>query len=232
MTRYAIYFAPPAGSPFEDCGARALGRNPSTGAPVQIAPVEGLDEDALLAATDSPRRYGFHGTLKAPFRLVEGAKPSDLLTAAETLANSIPAFEIPALKIGLIGGFVALVSDRPVAALQNLATTCVTELDTFRAPMTAAERERRNPAKLSERQRAYLDQFGYPYVVEEFRFHLTLSERSDDATGAKIAASREILFADLLGKPVPIDAISIFQQVSPDAPFHIVQQVPLAAQKS
>ena len=58
-----------------------------------------------------------------------------------------------------------------------MAGACVRDLDEFRAPAGEAELARRRKAGLSARQEALLTQWGYPYVFEEFRFHLTLSGR-------------------------------------------------------
>ena len=45
----------------------------------------------------------------------------------------------------------------------------------YRAPLSAADRERRIKAKLSPRQIELMDQWGYPYVLDEYRFHMTLT---------------------------------------------------------
>ena len=66
FTRYAIYYLPPAGA-LADFGARWLGWDVRRGA----AAVQ-LDLPGLRDATEAPRKYGFHGTLKPPFRLAEG----------------------------------------------------------------------------------------------------------------------------------------------------------------
>ena len=75
--RQAIYFAPPAGSPLARFGAAWLGWDPEAGAEVEGLPVAGLPlpREALVAA---PRRYGFHATLKPPFRLAAGRDAAGL----------------------------------------------------------------------------------------------------------------------------------------------------------
>ena len=47
----------------------------------------------------------------------------------------------------------------------------------FARPPGAAELERRRKAGLSAAQEKMLLRWGYPYVLDEFRFHLTLTGR-------------------------------------------------------
>jgi hypothetical protein len=86
---------------------------------------------------------------------------------------------IPSLEVRRLGGFIAVVPTEPSAALADLAAATVAALDPFRAPPSEAELARRRKARLSDRQEALLMKWGYPYVMEEFRFHLTLTGRLD-----------------------------------------------------
>lgn len=76
-----------------------------------------------------------------------------------------------------LGGFLALTPTGDLTGLERVASACVTDLDAFRAPASETELERRRSAGLSARQEALMQHWGYPYVMEEFRFHLTLSGR-------------------------------------------------------
>ncbi len=69
--RLAIYYAPPAGSALWDFGSAWLGLDAEAGEVPPRPDVPGLPDDPL-ALTVSPRRYGFHGTLKPPMFLAEG----------------------------------------------------------------------------------------------------------------------------------------------------------------
>jgi Protein of unknown function (DUF1045) len=64
---------------------------------------------------------------------------------------------------------------RPTPALAALASHCTTSFDVFRAPMTKKERVRRMASHLSPSQMQNLDRWGYPFVFEDFRFHMTLT---------------------------------------------------------
>ena len=65
--RYAVYYAPEPGA-FANFCARWLGWDAITGAEVAHAEVAGLP-CPVSELTETPRKYGFHGTLKPPFHL-------------------------------------------------------------------------------------------------------------------------------------------------------------------
>ena len=167
--RFAIYYVPPEG-PLADFGAKWLGWDVVTGRKVPQFDVPGLHD-----ITMTPRKYGFHGTLKPPFRLKEGQTPEALEAAVSDLAGVLSPAACDGLKLTQLGRFLALTPFGTLDGLQRIAEACVRDLDGFRAPAGEAELARRRKAGLSNRQEMLLAQWGYPYVFEEFRFHLTLS---------------------------------------------------------
>ena len=167
--RFAIYYVPPEG-PLADFGAKWLGWDVVTGRKVPQFDVPGLHD-----ITMTPRKYGFHGTLKPPCRLKEGQTPEALEAAVSDLAAALSPAVCNGLKLMPLGRFLALTPFGPLDGLQGIAEACVRELDGFRAPAGEAELARRRKAGLNNRQEMLLAQWGYPYVFEEFRFHLTLS---------------------------------------------------------
>ena len=168
-SRFAIYYVPPAGS-LADFGAGWLGWDLVHGHEVRQKDVPGLRD-----ITMTPRKYGFHGTLKPPFRLIDTRMFADLEKTTSDLAASLAPAVCDSLELVTLGRFLALTPLGGTEAVQRLAQACVTELDAFRAPTDAPELARRRAAGLSARQDALLVQWGYPYVMEEFRFHMTLS---------------------------------------------------------
>lgn len=225
--RWAVYFAPPPGSPLWRRAAAWLGRDPS-GAPVaQVAPPAGLDAERFAAATASPRRYGFHGTLKPPFALAAGAEAEELRRALATLAGEVEAFTLPPLRVGAIGGFLALLPIAPCPPLHALAARCVAEIDAFRSDPGEAELARRRGSGLTAEEEALLRRWGYPYVMQRFRFHMTLSERLPDAERGVLAAAAEAHFAEALAEPLPCDALSLFHQPAAAEPFVLAERFPL-----
>jgi putative phosphonate metabolism protein len=221
MKRYAIYYAPPPG-PFAHAAASWLGWDPSLGAPVPQSDL-GLD---LAPLTAEPRKYGFHGTIKPPFRLAEGFGLADLQAACTTLAGQLPPVVMPGLRFLDLDGFLALVPQGDTAALSALAAEVVARLDHLRAPLTEAEIARRRPERLTQRQRSLLDQYGYPHVMEEFQFHLTLTGRLSPQDHATLRPVAQAHFAPHLPQPFGMDDLCLFGEAE-DGRFHLLHRYPL-----
>lgn len=177
-TRFAIYDAP-LDDALANFGATWLVWDVRTGSATRQADVPGLDD-----VTMTPRKYGFHGTLKPPFRLAEGRSVDELQTAAADLAGRCAPAQSGGLMLTTLGGFLALTPTGELTGLERVASACVRDLDAFRAPASEAELERRRAAGLSPREEALMLEWGYPYVLGEFRFHLTLSGRLPEADRA------------------------------------------------
>lgn len=207
---------------FATFGAAWLGWDVDRGMPVPHLEAD-VDLDAITA---TPRKYGFHGTLKPPFRLAEGTTAEGLLQAVADLAATAPPVTLEALKIAQIGSFLALVPAGGTEGLAALAGRIVTELDHFRAPAREAELARRRKAGLSARQDELLLKWGYPYVLDEFRFHLTLSGSLDPEALAAARAAAADLLPDL-PRPYPITSIALAGERS-DGMFQTIHRYALS----
>jgi putative phosphonate metabolism protein len=230
MARYAVYFAPEPSSPLWRFGSGVIGYDAATGHELPYLTTAGLPAESWRALTAEPRRDGFHAALKAPFELVDGADADDLLAAAEKLALSLETISLARLRMADIGRFIALVPSEASVPLHVLADQSVTRLDHLRAPLGEADRARRLASALTARQIALLDQYGYPYVLEEFRFHMTLTGPIPDA--AQRDAVRDALSA-LYAEAVPperlvLDRIAVFRQPARDHRFEILAAFPLS----
>ena len=126
-----------------------------------------------------------------------------------------------------LGRFLALTLPQPDPAVGDLAGLCVSELDRFRAPLTPSDRQRRHPESLTGYQRAMLERWGYPFVFEDYRFHMTLTGSLDDATGHKALAALGTAMTPILQQPVAVDALSVVVQATPDTPFRLLERFPL-----
>ena len=230
--RFAIYAAPGAGSTYgpgvalREQAERWLGRSVS-GGPVTPGVPTGWARGTIDAMTADARRYGFHGTLKAPFRLAAGRTPAQLDAELARFAAGRDGAVIPRLALARLGGFFALVPGAPAARLHALADDVVIGFDDFRAPPTEAETARRDPAALTPRQRELLKAWGYPYVLDEFRFHLTLTDTIPSARQPAVEQALDDWFAPLLGVSVPVDALALFTEAAPGAPFSLRAVYPL-----
>jgi len=218
--RYAVYFALPQQSPLWQAAQTWLGRDCESGAALTQPLPEGWTAEEIAAVTESPRRYGFHATLKAPFDLAEGAGPSDLHRAVSAFAGQQQPFSVPPLKVSAIGPFLALTLSAPCPEMETLAAAAVTELDPLRAPLGEADLQRHLESRLSPRQKELLRSWGYPYVMEEFRFHMTLTGPiADEEVRESLRHLLSDHFRPLLAEAVPVREICLYSQEARDQPF-------------
>ncbi|WP_027167006.1 DUF1045 domain-containing protein [Mesorhizobium sp. WSM3224] len=222
--RYAIYFTPRQDEKLARIAANWLGRDPFGAATRPVEAVGDLSAAEVAFHTASARRYGFHATLKAPFRLASSETEASLRAALDSFAEATPPVVIPRLALGQIDGFFALVPEAQFAPLNDFADEVVRVFDSFRAPLTEAEIERRSPDSLRPDEFRNLCQWGYPYVFDTFRFHMTLSGRVGPQESPRLRAAIDSLFAEVLRQPVPVDALTLFVESEPGAPFMALSQ--------
>ena len=221
--RYCIYFVPAADTMLYRFGAAVLGYDCFTGADFPTLDALPVDAYTWRKLTQEPQRYGFHATLKAPFRLAVGRTEAELIGEFEEFARTFDVAPTIEPAVRLLQGFVAIV---PVAAppgLGRLAASCVAHFDGFRATQTDADRVRRLAAHLTARQIEHIERWGYPYVFEDFRFHMTL-------TGALSADCQKPLLQYLRGGlarshgdgSISIDRLALLRQDNPGARFVVL----------
>jgi putative phosphonate metabolism protein len=220
--RYAIYFVPAPGSDLDRFGTRLLGYDAFSGMDLPFP-------DGILQTTPDwrdltkdPRKYGFHATLKAPMSLAPGKTEAELLAACEAFASTPSALPVISPVVGSISGFIAVLPAEPPAELMRFAADCVSAFDSFRAPLTAEDRARRNPSELTPRQREQLDRWGYPYVMEDFRFHMTLTGRLDAERREPIQTLLQRSFSAIDLKTLAVDRIAVFRQENATSRFRII----------
>lgn len=222
--RFAIYFVPPPGSLLAEFGAVVLGYDAEQGAMVAQLALSGIARTEQLEMTRDPARYGFHATLKAPFVLAPGRSDAELISAMDEFAGRRASVAMGRLSVAELGAFLAL---KPIDAADSvgaLAAACVETFDPFRAQLSEQERGRRQAAGLSERQEELLARWGYPYVFDQFRFHMTLAGPLPEERRNAWRAALTAAFAKLADDAWTIDSISLVRQAEPAAHFQVVHR--------
>ena len=229
MTRYAVYAIPGIGPNEEPAAIRLL-----------EAATQWLSRPDFADLTVNPRRYGFHATLKAPFRLAVGATEAQLKDTLTALCRSELPVAINELRLlalhpnnspaGDSSGFRALTPVGDQEELNQLASTLVRNLDEFRAPLNEADRVRRNPAALSPLQRTYLERYGYPLVLEEFQAHFTLTDPVPASRSAAADAALKKHFAAVEGTSFELLNVALCCEPAPGRPFEVLSIHPLGTQ--
>lgn len=224
--RHAAYFAPALDSQAWNLGSQWLGRCAHQLAPLAQPSFKNLSPELFESLTRSPRLYGWHATLKAPFELISNARLEDLQSAFRQLANnSVGPFHLP-LTLVEMGDFLALVPSQPSPILQKFAEDCVRNLHALALPLSATEHQRRTGAGLTARQKELLLDWAYPYVMDQFQFHMTLSgslQYVDPHLKSELKAAALVWFAPLLKNGVDIDAVTWFSQDQRNGDFRWVE---------
>lgn len=222
--RYAVYWVPEAGS-LATWAASWLGWDVLTGRAVPSQTVVGLPRP-LAEITAEPRKYGLHATLKPPFALAQGETTGTLHAALAGLGARLAPIEVQALRLGNLGGFLALVPPQGDTSLRSVADACVRDLDRLRAPLTDAQLERRRANGLTERQESYLVSWGYPYVFEEFHFHITLTGRLQAGEAVQVASLLAAQVEPLVPRPFRLDQIALCGE-DQAGQFHLIRRYEL-----
>jgi hypothetical protein len=212
--RAAIYYVPAVSDPLWQAGCAWLGRDPETGVEM---PRPAVPELAKLSA--DPGRYGFHATLKAPMQLRYGF--SAFLEGVSEFASRQLAFALPPLVVRNIHGFLALCLGQDCQPMRELAAACVTELDGHRL-VEAAEKQTARAAGRPARQREYIFRWGYPLVLEEFRFHMTLTDKLADNP---LLPAAEQYFALVAALPRQVNGLAVFVEDRKGAPFRLARRL-------
>jgi putative phosphonate metabolism protein len=226
--RYALYYAPAADSALWRFGSATLGYDAVTGADIDFAVPAGCDGDDWPDVTAEPRRYGFHATLKAPFELAIGRNEGALRAFARNYVAGRPPVRLAGLSVNALGRFIALTPSEPSEDLQRFAFDIVQAFEPFRAPLSEADLARRLQSPLTPAHRAYLEAYGYPYVGDAFRFHMTLTGSLPEDGVAPVRAALTEAYAQAVPVgPVLIDRVAIFKQASRSSRFVLLDNIPL-----
>ncbi|MDK9722089.1 MAG: DUF1045 domain-containing protein [Rhodospirillales bacterium] len=228
--RYALYFVPEEGTPLDLFGAAWVGRSCHTNRHMAPASLPLEIEELRLKYMADPHRYGFHATLKPPFALANGGhSKKQLADELSAFARQRTALLLPPLTVQALGNFIALVPSAEAPLVQRLAEDCVRQFDEFRALPSQEELAKRRAAKLTLRQDAYLQTWGYPYVFEEFRFHMTLTGRIDgDEDRRVLQEALQALWLAQTQPPIHIDAITLLVEESRGEAFYVLERFSFA----
>jgi hypothetical protein len=224
--RYAIYWAPPRGSDLERLGRVWFGVDAEAGAYIMPREFFGLPHTLVMRAVASPRRYCLHATLKAPFRLAPERTEAELRAAMAAFCVRRRRFAAGPLKLHTFGEYLTLLPEPPLADLDWLAAECVVAFDAFRAPLNDADRARR-PQNLPAAQAALMEQFGYPYIFGDFRFHVTLAGPLPAAELAQLYPSLSDATLEGAWTPLAFKELCLFGDPGGDGPFRLIERFPL-----
>ncbi|MEO1322116.1 MAG: DUF1045 domain-containing protein [Pseudomonadota bacterium] len=227
--RYAIYYTPAKDHPICLLGSEWLGRSAFTGDKIRRREFDDINDDDIDRLTSSPSHYGFHATMKAPFELHADRTEAELVKHLHSFARKQPVFDVN-LSVKTLGQFLALRLTSNFEAMRQLHEACVKDFDHFRAELSPDDIERRRRANLSPEQDARMLEWGYPYIFDDFRWHMTLSSRIvSESTRERLHGLLQDYFRPALMSPLRVDGIAVYRQVDRRAPFNIIARASFPA---
>lgn len=228
FARYAIFWLPPADSALARFGREWFGLCPEAGE-VNAPERFGLPADLAAEAIARPRRYALHGTIVAPFRPAEGLNAATISKELRRFCARRAVLRTGPLRLARLTRHLALVPESGTAALDWLAADCVTHFHRFRAPTTPEDIARYTAERYTLRQQENARQFGYPFVLSDFRFHVTLA---GPLTGEQLDHVEPALAAQLdgvIGAPLEIGSLCLLGEPDQAAPFRLIERCALTA---
>jgi alpha-D-ribose 1-methylphosphonate 5-triphosphate synthase subunit PhnG len=218
--RYAVYYVPDQDSDLYRLGSSLLGYSLREGKELPMAALPGAGAPGEYSKKASV--YGFHSTVIAPFRTQRG-KEGIASAIALALSKHAP-FRLAPLRLRLLNGFPALCAEGPMDGFQALEKSLLEALYPLFLPPDPESLGRRG--ELNPKQLGYFWKWGYPFVLDEHRFHMTLGDpnSSDGYIGALKnyfpASSTDAL---VFGK------VTLCAQESPGSRFISLGDFPLGA---
>lgn len=225
--RYALSYVPEKGSLLADFGRTWLGRDIDSSEFYEQPSIEGVTPERLSELTHWRRSDGLHGILKPPFQINPSSSLDGFLDTARLFSKFLKPVEIPQLEVNVIGKFIALTPTISSRELVDLASECVRIFEGFRQPVMIDMDRRYRKDKLTVYQNRMLKHWGYPYVMEEFRFFIPLTDRiEDDQERDACIDAITTLSKPAIRNPVRIQELTIMGQESRKDPMRIVERIP------
>ena len=221
--RYAIYYVPSENSELDLFGKCWLGWDPYKGVETtksDLSKLPSFKKFSSLVLT--PKQYGFHGTIKAPFRLKNEYTYNDLENKVREISKQIHSFYFDQLIIKKLGNFIGLIPTNNLK-INAVSNKFVEELDYLRDELSESEIKKRKPHKLTSNQKQMLFKWGYPYVFDEFKFHLTLTSKLNVVEIDDVLRSLQNILKQVNLNKISFNNICIFGQKS-DEKFYFVQR--------
>jgi Protein of unknown function (DUF1045) len=159
--------------------------------------------------------------------LADGIAPQQLRQRLQEVVAKACPLPVPMLAVRPLEDFLALQAATAIDAwhpLRRLADACVMACQALRRPLDAAEFERRSASVTDEAQRDHLLRWGYPFVFDRWRFHMTLSDagRGHDAV---LRQRAERHFAAALAEPLRATGVALFTQAAPGVPLRLAERI-------
>jgi hypothetical protein len=216
--RYAVYWAPGPLDSLARFGCSWMGWCAETGEPRSRHVTDGFSI-GVAALTRQVARHGFHGVIKAPFRLNAGRSRWSVEHELQALADDLIAFPLPKLELAVLDGQVSLAPARPNTRLG----VAVAKVQAALRPM--AVNEAGDAVDTANADGGELMQLP---AGDAHRFHLPLTDRLDLGTAFQLLAELRPRLAPMLDTPRQLGDLALMGDPGGDRPLRILHRFELS----
>lgn len=143
--------------------------------------------------------------------------------AFDGFCSTVAPVSLDGLSLARLGRFLALVPQGDETELRSLAANTLRAFEPFRARLSEGELARRRAAALNAEQDALLLQWGYPYVMQAFRFHITLTGKLARRQAVETQTILAPVIEPILPRPFLIAALSLMGEDALGR-FHLIER--------
>ncbi len=218
--RYGVYWVPASSDALARFGARWTGWCAEQGEfrPRFAGSDWGFDLESI---TRQIRRHGLHGVIRAPFALRQGASVFALEHALGTIAEVGVGFPLPALRLAVVGGRVALAP----GAANHAVASLVSDVAKATARLAASETDSRPPPAWCARERR--GQVVQLPVADVHRFHVPLTDPLPLDVAFEIMERVRHVLEPMLTQPRFFGEIALVGDPGCDRPLRLLQRYEL-----
>jgi len=223
--KYALYWVPKRTDPLARFGASWTGWCADQGERRSLGEFGGLSVETATI-TRHCRRHGFHGVIKAPFRLGAGRSRFALEHVLGLLAEDSVAFKLPRLRLAVVGGCVALVPSQASQALGDLVNRVgevLTPLDAAVSANGFAESTVGTPAHASQRSGAATPDpvIKFPTAATH-RFHMPLTDPIGPELALEVMEKLQPVLERILQEPRQLRDLALMGDPGEGRPLRLL----------
>jgi len=216
---YAVYWVPRRPDSLARFGTSWTGWCAERGEFRPREPGSLMGEDARAIAHETCR-HGFHGVIRAPFRLLPERSQFTLEHALELLSEQCLGFALPRMRLAVVGGRVALVPREGSTALGALVASTAAAVANLAEGAVMAE----PPVPCTRNGRGQVVQLP---AAEAHRFHAPLTDPMPLAAAFEVVERLRPVLEPSLDEPRRLTELALMGDPGEGRPLRLLQRYEL-----
>jgi hypothetical protein len=183
---------------------------------------------AVAAITQLSRRHGFHAVIKTPFRLGAGHSRFSLEHVLGTLVEESVSFQLPRLRLAMVGGCVALAPSQGSPEIANL----IDRIGDALTPLCAAApddgfAEAQAVALTPASEHGRVDPVIKFPTADAHRFHMPLTDPLGPEIALEVMEKLQPVLEPILREPRQLHDLALMGDPGEGRPLRVLQRYDL-----